>query len=467
MKDKFHIKEICLIIITYLISRIVSSYFNIEFQFNSIYSYWQYLHIETLKNNLLPGVWYNHTQPPLFNLILGTILKIFGNESQLAFSFLFKTISLLNAILLYLIVNKIVAQKTVSILISLFYILSPAAIVYETEIFYTTTITLLFLIFFYFLLKLKEKIIIINIIGVFAPILFACLTRSMYHIVFFIVISTIIIAYFRKSVHIRKIIITASIFIILISSWYLKNYYFFSTFSSSSWIGMNLSRNVFHDIQIKDSSKITSLEPFQKISAYNKFIKNSSVNKFRNLNDRDLICEFKNDSFINLNHIDYIEVSKLYLAESKNQIVKHPIDYIKNTLTSSILFFAPGTTYSLLKEQTNKLKYYDIIYSFNLTHFAKNKLQRRIALLISALPKFILYLSVFLWLFRITLKKKNISLINLLCTLIICYVFILSSLLEHYENMRFRFEVEPIFLILVSQFFIAQKWIKKKLGLNK
>ena len=47
---------------------------------------------------------------------------------------------------------------------------------------------------------------------------------------------------------------------------------------------------------------------------------------------------------------------------------------------------------------SKKIRYYDVVYSFNLSHFAKGKQQRRIALLLSALPKMLLYAFVFLML---------------------------------------------------------------------
>jgi len=72
-------------------------------------------------------------------------------------------------------------------------------------------------------------------------------------------------------------------------------------------------------------------------------------------------------------------------------------------------------------------------------------------LTISALPKLAIYLFVFFYLLRICLRSGSITIWNLLIMLTIIYVFGISSFFEHYENMRFRFETEPIFLILAAQ----------------
>jgi hypothetical protein len=151
--------------------------------------------------------------------------------------------------------------------------------------------------------------------------------------------------------------------------------------------------------------------------------------------------------------VSYIPVSDLYQNASMNYIRNHPGAYAKNVLQSSILFFTPATIYSLGLEQVAKIKSYDLIYSFNLTYFAGEKQQRRILLTISAIPKLVIYLFVFFYMIRYCLQTRSITSWNLFIMITIGYVFGVSSLFEHYENMRFRFETEPLFLILAAQVF--------------
>ncbi len=69
------------------------------------------------------------------------------------------------------------------------------------------------------------------------------------------------------------------------------------------------------------------------------------------------------------------------------------------------------------------------------------------------MPKLILYVFVFFILARITLQTRSITPWNLFILITIGFVFVISSFFEHYENMRFRFETEPLFLILAAQVF--------------
>jgi hypothetical protein len=248
--------------------------------------------------------------------------------------------------------------------------------------------------------------------------------------------------------------------VLLAGSWYIKNYSLFGSFSTSTWIGMNMARNVFHDADLNDSSKIQSIIPFSRISEYRNFIPAGYADKYKGWNDVDLMQELKNDSFINVKHINYIPVSKEYTAASISEIKTKPVAYFKNVSQSAIIYFAPATLYPTTVAQARKIKYYDMVYSFNLSYFAKDKHERRVALLVSAIPKVIIYIIVVFLLIREMIRTRKPLLLHLFILGTIGYIFCISSLFEHYENMRFRYEAEPLFLLLAA--YIAAGLLNKK-----
>jgi hypothetical protein len=451
MIKKFFSRDILVILIVFIISRVLVRFSGIHFSYIALYQYWQYLDVETLRHNLLTGIWYDHAQPPGFNLLLGIVLKLFGSHAAFAFNVLLRLITLVNVLLLLNILKRVTAHPYLPLIISLIYLLSPATLVLETELFYTTFISMLLLLGVYFLLRFRLKQNWANGFCIFIPLAVLCLTRSMYHLLWLLVIAVSVLYYYKKKTGFSKLLVSAFVCVLLVAGWYLKNYFIFGSFSTSTWIGMNFSRNVFHDNEIKDSSKIEAYEAFSKISFYKKFISGNLEKKFAGINDRDLLSEMKNDTFINENHIDYVEISRQYMDASKAYIKAHPFAYLKNVLQSTIIFFTPATRYPLAEEKAGKIKYYDAVYSFNLSEFAKGKQQRRIALTLSSLPKLLQYIVVFFFLFRSAVRDKKISLLNLFIVLTIGFVFFASSLFEHYENMRFRYEIEPLFLILLAR----------------
>jgi hypothetical protein len=453
MKNITGLGQVLLIIIVFIISRLMVALSGIHLDIRALSAYWQYLDIETLRNHLLAGVWYDHTQPPVFNLFLGTILKIGGSHYIFLFAFILKLISLTNAILLFTISKKLSRLYFLPMLVALVYILSPATIIFESELFYTSTVSLLLLLTVFYLIRITESNGWWNAFGIIFPLAVLCLTRSIYHMIWLLVVVGILLFYFRRKAILNKLILASLAGIVLVGSWYVKNKILFGKFTTSTWVGMNVARNVFHDNEVKDSSRIEAYAPFSKISVYRKFLDPQFELQYQGMNDRDLLLEMKNDSFINEKEVSYIPVSERYQKASLDFIRTHPAAYAKNVIQSSILYFTPATMYSLSVEKAAKIRYYDMLYSFNLTSFAKNKEQRRVLLTISAFPKMILYFFVFFIIIRLVVQSGSVTPWNIFIMVAIGYVFGMGSFFEHYENMRFRFETEPLFLILAAQVF--------------
>lgn len=450
MKRIFISKEAAVIAVAFLFSRLLAAQAGLNFDESVLLRYWQYLDIETLQQNLISGVWYDHTQPPVFNLLLGVILKLFPASYNMVFPLLLKCLTLVNALLIFCLLFRHGAQKRIALAFALFYVLSPATIVYEQELFYTSFITFLLLISMNALVQLQFKPTMPVFFMVFLPLSIVCLTRSMYHLGLLVLLYALVLLYMRKKTALVNIFLPGVICICFAGGWYVKNKLVFGQFTSSSWMGMNIARNVFHDGIPADSSKIEAIEPFSVIEAYGRFLPADYGSSYKGLNDRDLFEVYKNDSFINEKHIGYLELSKQYLEASVHEVKNNPGGYARNVLQSVLIFFTPATRYPSTEYQALKIKYYDLIYSFNLSHFATGKQERRIALAVSAIPKLLIYILVFSSLFRYWRRNKVVPLAAAFVLVIIAYIFCVSSLFEHYENMRFRFEIEPLFYLLAA-----------------
>ena len=151
MPKKPFFRDIALILLAFIISRVFAYLAGVRLSGEALYSYWQYLDVKTLTNNLLRGVWFDHAQPPFFNLLLGMGLKTFGKNSILAFAFLLHLISLANVLLLHSIARCLGISRLLALWVAIAYSISPATILFESELFYTTLISLLLLISVFFL----------------------------------------------------------------------------------------------------------------------------------------------------------------------------------------------------------------------------------------------------------------------------------------------------------------------------
>lgn len=182
MKNITSSGQVLIIITVFVASRFIAILLGIHLDIIALSAYWQYLDIDTLRNHLLRGVWYDHAQPPLFNLFLGYVLKIGGTHYILLFDIILKLISLCNALLLFTIVKRLIIVSFLPMLAALVYILSPATIIFEAELFYTGLVSLFLLISVFYLIRLTESDRWLNAFGIFFPLTLLCLTRSVYHL---------------------------------------------------------------------------------------------------------------------------------------------------------------------------------------------------------------------------------------------------------------------------------------------
>jgi len=444
-------KEVCILLAFFIISRIFIKLSGVTFDYRALITYWQYLDVESLKHNLLISLWYQHSQPPVFNFLLGLILKCSGSYAPVAFEIIFLWITFINACLLLHIVKTVTVAGRLPLFISLLYLLSPATILFENELFYTSFISMLLLLIVYFIITFQNKQSWLNTAGLFCMLTLLSLTKSIYHLVWLCLTAGILLMAWRNRYAFGKIVTGALFSILMVTGWYVKNYVIFGSFSPSSWTGLNLSRIVFHEVEVRDADNIASVYPFLPISFYSRYISGDYRTKFAGLNDQVLLTETKNDSIINLHHAGYLEVSKKYMNASVGYIQQHPLTYLTHVAKSFVIFFSPASSYFRVQRNNNKIRYYDLLYSFNLSHFSTSEEERKLLLAVSAIPTFCIYLVTFFLLVKEAVKRKYFSAVNAFAVLTILFVLGVSTFFEYGENMRFRYEAQPLFLILFAQ----------------
>jgi hypothetical protein len=72
-----HRAALAVIVAVFVASRIAAYAAGIRFDADPLTWYWQYIDTVLLKERLLESLYYLHSQPPLFNLLLGVTLKAF------------------------------------------------------------------------------------------------------------------------------------------------------------------------------------------------------------------------------------------------------------------------------------------------------------------------------------------------------------------------------------------------------
>lgn len=450
MRKFFLRNEILVLIACFIVSRMVVMQVGIDFKYDVLFTHWQYLDVQSLQHHLLRSVWYMHGQPPVFNVFVGSILQAGGKYAQQLFQVVWLLITFCNTLLLLRIVKSLSPLSSLPLIIALWYLLSPATILCENELFYTSFVSMLLLFSVFFLQKYLRKKERLALLGFFLSLCLLCLSRPIFHLAWLICMCILLLVWFFKKPPFGQVLFGSILSLAAVGCFYAKNYFLFGIFSLSSWMGLNLSRTVFLGIPSRDSTSISSVHPFMPVSHYKRFIPAGYGQRYAGISDRILLREMKSDTVINMNHVEYIPISKEYLRVSLDFIKTHPVAYVKNVFGAAIIFFNPATRYYNKIKNYHKLYVYDMVYSCNLSPLMPEKTGKKYLQAISGFPKFVMYFLVFFYSIRQWVKYRDISLVNFYIIFSIVFIFITSSLLEYGENMRFRYELEPLFLILAA-----------------
>ena len=427
----------------------------------------QYLDPALLKNDLSRSLFYLHSQPPLFNLMLGLVLKLSPGPS-LSYAILFKTAGALIPLAFYGTLSAIGVKRLAAMLVTMVFMLNPTLILYENLLYYSYIETFYIVLSLFFLIRcgLDNKISDLSLFCAF--LLCLGLTRSVFHPVFFLLTGAVITWYLWRragakplaEAFLRACIIVVIPLILLCS----KNASLFGFFGTSSWEGMNLwtKVNAFVPEQLEELHKKgivgttaikAELRAFQPITNY-----------FNAATLKSIPCHCpadctatKSTGYPNFNHSGYIMVSRQLLRDALSLIRHEPSQFLFYTLGSYslTLWHSSDSVHGLFENNMDVVKKIESVYRF--LHFGfmgvESKLDERMwgrTIVISILFA-IVYISTILLAFK---KDKSISpaviILCIFCLIIHAYTISVSSIIEFGENNRFRFPVDAAFLVMTA-----------------
>ena len=117
-------------------SRIWFAWAGGEFIASPLDSAKQFLDTNLLQHDLLSSLWYLHSQPPLFNLFLGLVLKA-ASDPAVLYELCFRVSGLLIPLCMYATLALLGANRIAAFLVTLFFMLNPSLILYESLLYYT------------------------------------------------------------------------------------------------------------------------------------------------------------------------------------------------------------------------------------------------------------------------------------------------------------------------------------------
>jgi hypothetical protein len=220
---------------------------------NLLFDYWQTLNYKLLTQDLTRSLIYLHSEPILWNLLLGIMLKLFKENLKIVTYFFYFYHVMLSFFIIYysiLIADYFKSSDRVKFFLAVFLILSPNLIFYENWIFYSHTTCFLFFQLTYFLLlffknnRFKfEFLIYLNLL------LLTMLWKAFHPLIIFLFF--LFFLFLCKNFKFRRSFITFCLFFFISIIPMIKNKVIFGFFSNGSLIGLNLTQTIPSKIKTK------------------------------------------------------------------------------------------------------------------------------------------------------------------------------------------------------------------------
>lgn len=455
-------------LLAFILSEAMARALGVRFADNTLGTLYQYLDPEILRNDLARGLYYLHAQPPLFNLFLGWVLKLFPGVSRSAFSVIYGLAGLAMLMGMAWLMDRLGVSRVVNAALCLVTASTPNFIVYRYWLFYTLPVAFLLVAGAILLAKYVEsgRAALAHGFSWCAAILM--MTRAVYHPVWLLAVLAVASLLLGRPKR-KTLLVSAIVPLVVVHLWFLKSYVQVENFGSSSWLGMNLAKRwPLSQTEMADLYRDGHLpsvwhrRPFREpdeLRHYGYFGESSHVHPA-------LDAPYKSNGEPNFNHRDYARISREMLRGDLYLISHFPGRYLERFSTALLLYLQPGP---------NSVHFL-VDYDFSRVHRLKDWLTRyvflggRIERPIRMLePSFNLIMVGFLVLvifgcvasFRRKGGDPDGRPVFAYMVLTIVWVTLTTNLIEIGENDRMRWEVEP-FLVILSGCLASSIWKLRK-----
>jgi hypothetical protein len=260
----------------FVLSRIVLGWLGATLDAKPLNFYWQFADPELLHHDLLQTIFYLHSQPPFFNLFLGVVLKLFPVSHVSVFHLCYMALGLLRALCVFGLLRRLTVGKTLALVFTCLFVVSPPIIRYEKLLFYehvsACLLTFTAYLFVEYVATKRPRTAIATICA--ASML--GLTLNAFHWAWVSAVTATLLLLARG--HRKTVALGAVVPLGLLFGFHLKNLMVFGKFSLTTWfVAANLPMGTVHQLpsSLRSSlvkhgqlSRIALVHPFAEPDKY-------------------------------------------------------------------------------------------------------------------------------------------------------------------------------------------------------
>lgn len=445
------------VIVIFCVSRAIFYWAGVRFDATPLADYWQYVDPNLLRHDLLHSLYYLHSQPPLYNLLLGIVLKLApGGWASAAFASAYAVFGVLLSLCLYRLLARLGVGPLASLLATTLFLAMPASILYENYLFYTYPTALLLMASVLAFARMADAFTFARGLTFFGLLATLIYTRSLFQVEWFAVL--LIFSVWVLPGHRRGVLLAAALPLLIVLLLYAKNAALFGQPATSSWLGISLAKVSTMQlpqaerermVQMGELSRLALVKPFGGPDAYPRFTENAPVTGVPVLDRRR-----KADGSINFNYIAYIAIAQQYKRDALTVIKSRPGVYLHTMANAWREFFRPSSDYPFLQANRARIEPWTRIGNRYIAGQPRYPIDPGFAFagwgtvgfaVLASFALCVLYGAGRLW--SACVRPTRISAATATLALIwldIAYVSVIGNAFEIDENQRFRFVIDPL-----------------------
>ena len=303
---------------------------------------WQLLPEDLLRHDLVGSLWYLHSQPPLWNAVIGATLHLPHAHGLINIELVLCTLAL--TVLLFFTMLELAVPMPLAFVTATIFAISPTTVMYENWMYYTYPVALMSVGAVWCFARFMRTKRVGYAAGVGALLALLALTRASYHLVFVVAGAAAVVVVAPKLTR-RRVLIAVGIPVIIVGGLYVKNYVVFGEPTASSWLGMNLAHSLLGNqpVAVKADVDRGKLSPQALTPA---FIGLASYPVHRAPTGVPALDRpEKGPGVNNYNNIAYIDVSRQYQKDAVEFIKLHPDLYVRTVADAFRTMFVPSSDF--------------------------------------------------------------------------------------------------------------------------
>lgn len=344
--------------------------FGLRFDADTLY-YWHLLDPGILREDLLRGLLYLHSQPPLYNLAVGLVLKCVPEPyTARAFEAAFLVLGFLAIAGIHALLVELGTPRRAALALALLQTLSTTWLVYESWLFYTLPVAVLVTWAAVFVARAARGSAR-SAVAFAAAVVALSWTRASFHPAWAALALALLLVAVRPSAPAaragaRRAALAAMALVLALPA---KNAALVGSFASSTWLGLNLAHmttdrldDTTREEWVRDGliSPLTRIASFSPLSA---FPEDRRLAPPGTPDHPALVAPLKADGTPNFNHAAYVGIAREYQSAARVVLERRPNVFTGRVRRAARTWLRPPTDYILVVPLREAVRDWDRLHS--------------------------------------------------------------------------------------------------------